>query len=108
MSNQNETSEFVQVGTLKTSKSGKEYINLNLGYDRDKKERTDDNLRKLHTVLTRFIKDPQDKGISLFYQDPRKKLDDAVKNGRMTEDKAEDIKSSIPKYIKKEVYLLID
>lgn len=45
------------------------------------------------------------KGSSLQLKDPRKSLDQAVEAGRMTSEKAEEIKSKIPEYVKYDVIL---
>ena len=44
-------------------------------------------------------------GDVLSVQDPRKKLDKSVAAGRMTKERAEEIKAKIPDYIIREIYL---
>lgn len=45
------------------------------------------------------------KGTVLQVQDPRKKLDEAVKANRMSEEKAEEIRAKIPEWLIREIVL---
>lgn len=45
-------------------------------------------------------------GMYLQVQDPRKKLEESVNSGRLTEAKAEEILAKIPDYILEEIYLV--
>lgn len=45
-------------------------------------------------------------GMRLQLQDPRVKLDESVKAGRIEAEKAEEFKSKIPEYITREVFLV--
>lgn len=47
-------------------------------------------------------------GMYLNVQDPRKKLEESVNSGRLTEAKAEELLSKIPDYILEEVYFVTD
>jgi len=47
-------------------------------------------------------------GSTLQLQDPRKSLDSAVAAGRMSEEKAEEIKAKIPEYVKYDIALIED
>ena len=73
-------SEWKKVGSVRKSKEGKTYIKID----------ADVTLKK---------------GSMLQVQDPRRKLDEAVAAGRMTAERAEEIKAKIPDYIKQELVL---
>lgn len=49
-----------------------------------------------------------EKGASLQLREPRKSLDEAVAAGRMSSEKAEEIKGKIPEYIRYEIFLAPD
>lgn len=71
-------SQWKKLGSLRKSQKGSLYIKI----DED-------------VTLT--------KGMSLQLKDPRKSLDAAVENGKMSSEKAEEIKAKIPDYIRYEV-----
>lgn len=72
-----------KVGSLRKSQKGSLYIRLD----------TDLSLKK---------------GESLQLRDPKKSLDEAVAKGRMTSEKAEELKSKIPDYIRYDLVHVID
>lgn len=74
-------STWTKVGTLRKSKKGGTYMKID----------TDVSLKK-DDILN--------------VQDPRKKLDESVEAGRLTEEKADEIRAKIPDYIMREVYLV--
>ncbi len=69
-----------RVGTLQKSKAGGLYVKI-----------TEDVTLAKDSALT--------------LQDPRKKLEESVKAGRLTEDRAREIAAKIPDFVKYEVYL---
>jgi len=72
--------EWKKLGTLRKSQKGSLYIKLD----------SDVTLKK---------------GQSITLKDPKKSLDAAVEAGRMSAEKAEEIKAKIPDYIKYELLL---
>lgn len=70
---------WTKVGTLRKSKKGGFYIKLD----------ADVTLKKDEVLNV---------------QDPRKKLDESVEAGRLTEAKAEEIRAKIPDYIRQEIF----
>ncbi len=72
-----------KIGTVRKSKKGSLYI----------KVESDVALKK-DAMLT--------------LQDPRKKLDESVASGRLTEEKAEEFRAKIPDYIRQEIYLVVE
>lgn len=48
------------------------------------------------------------KGQSLQLMDPRKSIDRAVENGKMTSDQAEERKAKIPEYVRYEAFLVTE
>jgi len=74
---------WTKVGTIRKSKKGGLYLKID----------ADVTLKK-------------DEVLNM--QDPRKKLDDSVAAGRLTEEKAEEIRAKIPDYIRQELYTVRD
>jgi hypothetical protein len=68
-----------KVGSLRKSKEGKLYLKFDAGV----------------SVA---------EGGVLSLQDPRKRLDSLVESGKMSEEKAEELKAKIPEYIRYEVF----
>lgn len=75
--------KWTKVGSLRKSQKGGLYIKVD----------TDANLKK---------------GDALQLKDPRKGLDEAVANGRMSQEKADELKAKIPDYIRYEVTLVTE
>ena len=75
--------KWTNVGSIRKSKDGKLYI----------KVATDVTLKK---------------DSALQIQDPRKKLDESVTAGRLTPEKAEEMKNKIPDYIRYDIFNVTD
>ena len=72
-----------------------------LGTLRKAKDSSKDN----YIVIDKGVNLNLTENMILSVQDPRKKLDKSVAAGRLTQEKADEIKAKIPDYIIREIYL---
>lgn len=73
--------KWTKVGAVLKSKKGSLYIKID----------TDVSLKK---------------GMNLTLQDPRKKLEESVAAGRLTEEKAEEYRTKIPDFVRQDIFLV--